>query len=211
MLNNRMRLDWDSVFPRTPFNPRSLLVVLVALVVLMATPVAGAKECGKSVIDQYFNTGRIAYHQQACYSSALKQIDPDARMYSGIMGAIRAARARDATADAKATNPTPGSGAGSETPPPQPEPPPEPPPEPTVVPDGSEVIPLLAVDSDALVASVREVRITPAQPTTTQAAIAVPTLESRVPLGVILLGGLASVLTLVGVGGLTVRWLDQSA
>ncbi len=207
MLNNRMRLDWDSVFPRTPFSPRSLLVVLVALVVLMATPVAGAKECGKSVIDQYFNTGRIAYHQQACYSSALKQIDPDARMYSGIMGAIRAARTRDATADAKATNPTPDSGAGSETPPPQPEPPPEP----TVVPDGSEVIPLLAVDSDALVASVREVRIAPAQSTITQAAIATPTIESRVPLGVILLGGLASVLTLVGVGGLTVRWLDQSA
>ncbi len=203
MLNNRMRLDWDSVFPRTPFNPRSLLVVLVALVVLMATPVAGAKECGKSVIDQYFNTGRIAYHQQACYSSALKQIDPDARMYSGIMGAIRAARARDATADAKATNPTPDSGAGSETPPPQPEP--------TVVPDGSEVMPLLAVDNDALVASVRKVRIAPAQPATTQAAIAAPTIESRVPLGVILLGGLASVLTLVGVGGLAVRWLDQSA
>ncbi len=197
-----MRLDWDSVFPRTPFNPRSLLVVLVALVVLMATPVAGAKECGKSVIDQYFNTGRIAYHQQACYSSALKQIDPDARMYSGIMGAIRAALARDATADAKATNPTPDSGASSETPPP---------PEPTVVPDGSEVIPLLAVDNDALVASVRKIRITPAQPTTTQAAIAAPTIESHVPLGVILLGGLASVLTLVGVGGLAVRWLDQSA
>ncbi len=202
MLNNRIRLDWDSVFPRTPFNPRSLLVVLVALVVLMATPVAGAKECGKSVIDQYFNTGRIAYHQQACYSSALKQIDPDARMYSGIMGAIRAALARDATADAKATNPTPDSGSGSETPPP---------PEPTVVPDGSEVIPLLAVDNDALVASVRKIRITPAQPTTTQAAIAAPTIESHVPLGVILLGGLASVLTLVGVGGLAVRWLDQSA
>ncbi len=202
MLNNRMRLDWDSVFPRTPFNPRSLLVVLVALVVLMATPVAGAKECGKSVIDQYFNTGRIAYHQQACYSSALKQIDPDARMYSGIMGAIRAARARDATADTKAMNPTPDSGSGSETPPP---------PEPTVVPDGSEVIPLLAVDNDALIASVRKIRITPAQSTTTQAAIATPTIESRVPLGVILLGGLASVLTLVGVGGLAVRWLDQSA
>ncbi len=202
MLNNRMRLDWDSVFPRTPFNPRSLLVVLVALVVLMATPVAGAKECGKSVIDQYFNTGRIAYHQQACYSSALKQIDPDARMYSGIMGAIRAARARDATADAKTTNPTPDSGSGSETPPP---------PEPTVVPDGSEVIPLLAVDNDALIASVRKIRITPAQPATTQAAIAAPTIESHVPLGVILLGGLASVLTLVGVGGLAVRWLDQSA
>ncbi len=101
-------------------------------------------------------------------------------------------------------NPTPDSGAGSETPPPTQ-------PEPTVVPDGSEVIPLLAVDSDALVASVREVRITPAQPTTTQAVIAVPTIESRVPLGVILLGGLAGVLTLVGVGGLAVRWFDQSA
>ena len=45
---------------------------------------------------------------------------------------------------------------------------------------------------------------------TTQAALPTVTTPSQVPLTVILLAGLAVVLTLVGLGGLTVRWLDRS-
>ncbi len=71
------------------------------------------------------------------------------------------------------------------------------------------VVPLVTNENPPVTAAARSGDKTPA--TTTQAAIGAPTIESHVPLGVILLGGLASVLTLVGVGGLAVRWLDQSA
>jgi hypothetical protein len=46
---------------------------------------------------------------------------------------------------------------------------------------------------------------------TTQAALPTVTTPNQVPLPVILLAGLAVVLTLVGLGGLTVRWLDRGA
>jgi len=193
------QLDWAVVARFSPIIRFALLAVLVAAL-LAPVPNASAANCGKTIINEYFYTGRIAYHTQNCYASALKQLDPDAKMYSGIMGAIRAARARDKAADSK-----PPASAGSDATDVVVAPVP-----PTgTVPLPDIVVPLVTNEDPPVTAAARSGDITPA--TTTQAVIAVPTLESRVPLGVILLGGLAGVLTLVGVGGLAVRWLDQSA
>jgi hypothetical protein len=163
---------------------------------LLAVPSAGAANCGKALINEYFFTGRLAYHTQECYASALKQIDPDARMYSGIMGAIRAARSRDKAADTKAAAPVVEPEITDTT---------EPPPVDTLpLPD-----PLPPTDTGADIPESRAGEIVPVE--TTQAALPTVTSPSQVPLTVILLGGLAVVLTLVGLGGLTVRWLDRGA
>lgn len=167
-------------------------------------PAAAAKNCGKQVIDEYFKSWRIKYHPQECYASALKQVDPDARMYSGIMAAIRAARARDRAKDAQAASDTADGGGsvapsdGGGTPPVEPD---------TAVP--VEPIEPLPVDEPPV--EVPEAPIEdPGAITATagEAAAPVPTVDGVVPLPVAILMGLAGLVTLVGVGGLTVRWLD---
>ena len=177
------------------------LLVLTALMFgtfLLAVPSAGAANCGKSLINEYFFTGRLKYHTEECYASALKQIDPDARMYSGIMGAIRAARARDKAADAKAAAPVIEPDTTDTTAPPV-----------ETLPSPDAVPPTLTTDTGTVTAESRAGTVVPIQ--TTQAALPTVTTPSQVPLAVILLAGLAVVLTLVGLGGLTVRWLDRSA
>lgn len=165
---------------------------------LLAVPSAGAANCGKSLINEYFFTGRLKYHTEECYASALKQIDPDARMYSGIMGAIRAARARDKAADAKAAAPVIEPDTTDTTAPPV-----------DTLPIPDAVPPTLTTDAGTVTAESRAGTVVPIQ--TTQAALPTVTTPSQVPLAVILLAGLAVVLTLVGLGGLTVRWLDRGA
>ena len=164
---------------------------------LLAVPSAGAANCGKALINEYFSSGRLAYHTQECYASALKQLEADARMYSGIMGAIRAARSRDKAADTKAAAPVV-----------------EPNPTDTTNEPPVDILPLavpptLTTDAGTVTAESRAGTIVPLQ--TTEAALPAVTTPSQVPLTVILLAGLAGVLTLVGLGGLTVRWLDRSA
>ncbi len=196
------QLDWAVVARFSPIIRFALLATLVAAL-LAPVPNASAAStanCGKAIINEYFYTGRIAYHTQNCYASALKQLDPDAKMYSGIMGALRAARARDKAADSKPPDSAGSNATDVAVAPAAPT---------DAVPLPDVVVPLVTNEEPPVTAAARSGDITPA--TTTQAVIAVPTIESRVPLGVILLGGLASVLTLVGVGGLAVRWLDQSA
>lgn len=177
----------------------AVMLVILGTVVVTA-PSAGAKECGKQVIDQYFDTGKITYHSQACYASALKQIDPDARMYSGIMAAVRASRARDKAADEKPAaqqNETPAgkndkaAGVIATEP----------------IASGEEVVPLPPTEQDSLARAMRAVKVDNAA-TSEQAAGAAMNAEDHVPLVVLLLGGLAALLTLVGLGGLTARWLD---
>lgn len=169
---------------------------------LLAVPSAGAANCGKALINEYFFTGRLAYHTQECYASALKQLDPDARMYSGIMGAIRAARSRDRAVDTKAANPivepdtTDTTGTTNASPV-------------DTLPIYDDVPPTLTTDEGTVTAESRAGAIVPTE--TTQAALPTVTTPNQVPLPVILLAGLAVVLTLVGLGGLTVRWLDRSA
>lgn len=181
------------------------LIVAIGLVALPAAKpsAAGAaqKNCGKQIIDEYFFSGRIKYHTQDCYALALKQVDPDAKMYSGIMGAIRAARARDKAKDEAEAQPDASSG-GEASEPLVPVQPMEIPTE--TVEAQAAPVPDEAAD-DPVVAEVAAVDLTD-----DQAVIAVPTVGERVPLPVVLLALLAGVLTLVGLGGLAVRWIDRT-
>jgi len=189
-------LKWVGLSPqRTPIR----VLVLTACVLgslLFAAPMAGAANCGKELINEYFSTGHLKYHTQECYASALKQVDPDARMYSGIMGALRASRARDNAADNKPAAPVidPGTTTSS-----VPAPPVDP-------------VPVTTPEASTPTAQSRSGAVVPAQAAqATQAALPTVTTPSQVPLSVILLAGLAIVLTLVGLGSLTVRWLDRSS
>ena len=176
---------------------RSLIALLVVGVFAVAsqstTPEAAAADCGKQVINTYFNTGKLGYHTQQCYASALKQVDPDARMYSGIMSAIRAARARDRAADEKANAPA----TTEETP---------------VETQAAEPVETLPVTTEIQPTETVEPIITAVPrtgPTQDQAAVDTSGAEPSVPLPVIILGGLATLLTVVGIGGLLVRRLDR--
>ena len=197
--NAKRPLELVVVSPRRTSIRLLVLTALMFGTFLLAVPSAGAANCGKALINEYFFTGRLAYHTQECYASALKQIDPDARMYSGIMGAIRAARSRDKATDTKAANPIvePDTTATTNAPPVD------------TLPIPDAVPPTLTTDTGAVTAESRAGTVLPIQ--TTQAALPMVTSPSQVPLPVILLAGLAVVLTLVGLGGLTVRWLDHGA
>ena len=160
--------------------------------VLTNAPPAAAANCGKQVINEYFFSGRLKYHTQDCYASALKQVDPDARMYSGIMSAIRAARARDRAADEKANAP-----ATTEE---------------TVETQSIEPVETLPVTTEVQPTETVEPIITAVPrtgPIQDQAAVDTSGAEPSVPLPVIILGGLATLLTVVGLGGLVVRRLDR--
>jgi len=199
--NAKRPLELGLVFPRRTSIRLLVLTALMFGTFLLAVPSAGAANCGKTLINEYFYTGRLVYHTQECYASALKQLDPDARMYSGIMGAIRAARSRDKAADTKAANPivepdtTDTTGTTN-----------APPVDTLQIYD--DVPPTLTTDAGTVTAESRAGAIVPTE--TTQAALPTVTNPNQVPLPVILLAGLAAVLTLVGLGGLTVRWLDCS-
>ena len=196
--NAKRPLELGVVSPRRTSIRLLVLTALMFGTFLLAVPSAGAANCGKSLINEYFFTGRLKYHTEECYASALKQIDPDARMYSGIMGAIRAARARDKAADAKAAAPVIEPDTTDTTAPPV-----------DTLPIPDAVPPTLTTDAGTVTAESRAGTVVPIQ--TTQAALPTVTTPSQVPLAVILLAGLAVVLTLVGLGGLTVRWLDRGA
>ena len=160
---------------------------------LTTAPPAAAANCGKQVINEYFFSGRLKYHTQDCYASALKQVDPDARMYSGIMSAIRAARARDRAADEKANAPA----TTEETP---------------VETQAAEPVETLPVTTEIQPTETVEPIITAVPrtgPTQDQAAVDTSGAEPSVPLPVIILGGLATLLTVVGIGGLVFRRLDR--
>ncbi len=180
--------------PSNTARLRPLLATALLLgVLLVAVPSAGAANCGKQLINEYFFSGHLKYHTQECYASALKQVDPDARMYSGIMGAIRAARARDRGADNKANEPvTPDAATDS------------------VAPGPIDTLPVTT--APPLPTETVEPTITAESrtgPIQTQAAVDTTSSQPSVPLPVIVLGGLATLLLLVGLGGLAVRHLDR--
>ena len=169
------------------------------MALFVAVPSAGAANCGKQLINEYFFTGRLKYHTQECYASALKQVDPDARMYSGIMGAIRAARARDSAKDRTPADSGADTTAADTTPiAPQPVTPTE------TLPLTNEIVPTEPALPTLPPQSTDVVSLPAAQAAEIAAAA-----DSGVPLSVTILAGLAVLLTLVGLGGLAVRWLDR--
>jgi uncharacterized protein YdbL (DUF1318 family) len=175
------------------------IALLAVCLLLVGSAQAGAANCGATLIDEYFTTGRIGYHPQDCYASALRQIDPDARMYSGIIGAIRAARGRDLAQDnAAATRDSSGGAAGDATP--------------------TEPQPLPPVDADAVAITTPVDTAIPALPLEPTSAASVPAAQAAaieeaasagIPLSVAVFAGLAALLTLVGLAGLAVRRLDR--
>lgn len=193
----------------TRMTPLRLLACALLVAALgVVAPVASA-DCGQSVIDSYFATGTIGYHSQDCYAAALTEVDADAKMYSGIMGAIRAARARDAAADAAKARKahrrqTAVSGAdGGST-------------------DGAdqgsagattaENPPTTGVDEPA--ATTAQVVMDAAQPRDAalpaeQASRVAAARDPGPPLAVIVIAGLGALLLVVGVGGLAVRRLGD--
>jgi hypothetical protein len=150
------------------------------------------------VIDQYFSTGKIQYHAQNCYSLALRQIDPDARMYSGIMAEIRAARARDRARDTRAAQPAPPPSEAAPAAPP------------------AEPVDLLEDVIEEIERTAPETTVEPTiaertldDEVTTATAIAAPAYDepAMTPLAVLMLGGLASLATATGLVGVAVRRL----
>lgn len=182
---------------------RLLLPILVIVALAIGAPTAAA-DCGKTVIDQYFSTGIIKYHPQKCYDSALKQIDPDARMYSGIMAAIRAARARDRARDNRpAEQPTDGGA---------PVDPGADPAEPTAEPTAEVVPELEALPAEELPEPLDEsarAALEPDPVTTAALAATVPEIDEPpvTPLAVLMVGGLASLITVAGLVGVAARRL----
>ena len=178
------------------------IVIVAACLLLVGTAQASAANCGAKLIDEYFNTGRIGYHPQDCYASALKQIDPDARMYSGIMGAIRAARARDRARDnAKDARDTPTvDPAPIDTVPIDPQP---------TVPVDTTAMPTDTAPVDTAIPTLPPEPSSAASVPATQAAAIEEAASAGVPLSVAVFAGLAALLTIVGLAGLAVRRLDR--
>lgn len=193
----------------TRMTPLRLLACALLVAALgVVAPVASA-DCGQSVIDSYFATGTIGYHSQDCYAAALTEVDADAKMYSGIMGAIRAARARDAAADAAkarkahrrqtaggaADGSTDGADQGSEG-----------------ATTAVETPPTTGDDEPA--ATTAQVVMDAAQPRDAalpaeQASRVAAARDPGPPLAVIVIAGLGALLLVVGVGGLAVRRLGD--
>ena len=197
----RARLVAWAPVHRRPALRTLLALAAVALSLLAVVPGAGAKNCGKEIIDEYFFTGRLKYHTQECYASALKQVDPDARMYSGILGAIRAARARDKARDNAAANPVTTDAGGGAT---------------EVAPvDTLPVTTTEAPPQTQTAPADTAIPTLPPEPTSapeipaTQAAAIERAADNGVPLSVVVLAGLAALLTVVGLAGVLVRRLER--
>ena len=82
--------------------------------------------CGSRVIKEYFATGAVGEYSTGCYSEALRSLDADARLYSGAVNAILAARFRASSGGSKSSSSgdsggdstvgnAPVSGGGTET------------------------------------------------------------------------------------------------
>jgi hypothetical protein len=108
--------------PTTPISGSELLrrvlyalasIAAIVAVLTVAAPAAAAPSCGRQVIDDWYDDGRVdrtyALH---CYDDAIEALPPDVRQYSSAQEDIeRALQARmrgDASPPAK-SDPSPGS------------------------------------------------------------------------------------------------------
>ena len=107
--------------------PRALVLV-VALVALLAvaSPAAAAKSCGRAVIDDWYDDGRVdGTYALHCYDDAIEILPRDVRDYSSakedIQRALTNAR-RGRPAPPATTDPTPGGGGSTSAEDPEDEP-----------------------------------------------------------------------------------------
>ena len=125
--------------PSTPHASRRatrVLLVLATLVALVvsAAPAAAAESCGRKVIDDWYDDGRVdGTYALHCYNDAIEILPADVKVYSSatedIRRALQAARRGDEAPPAR-TDPTPG-GAPDPDDPDDPTAPPDDPDEPT--------------------------------------------------------------------------------
>ena len=93
---------------------RRALVLLAALVALLATaaPAGAAQSCGRAVIDDWYDDGRVdGTYPLRCYDDAIEILPRDVRDYSSAKDDIQRAlqnRMRGAPAPPARTDPTPG-------------------------------------------------------------------------------------------------------
>ena len=96
-----------------PFGARHALAPIAAFVVMLAvTAPAGAATCGRQVIDDWYDDGRVdrtyALH---CYDDAIDALPPDVRQYSSAQEDIERAlqaRMRNQDPPPAKTDPSPG-------------------------------------------------------------------------------------------------------
>lgn len=100
----------------------SALLLVVALVALLAvaSPAAAAKSCGRAVIDDWYDDGRVdGTYALHCYDDAIEILPRDVRDYSSAKEDIQRALTnakRGEPAPPATSDPTPGGGATPEDP-----------------------------------------------------------------------------------------------
>ena len=94
-----------------------VLVAAFATVLMVAGPAAAAKSCGRAVIDDWYEDGRVdGTYALHCYDDAIENLPRDVRDYSSAKDDIqRALQARKRGEDAPPaqTDPTPGDDGSS--------------------------------------------------------------------------------------------------
>jgi hypothetical protein len=93
------------------------LLAAVAAVLLAAAPASAAKSCGRQVIDDWYDDGRVdRTYPLHCYDDAIEALPPDVRDYSSAKEDIQRAlqnRLRNQPAPPATTDPSPAGGGTS--------------------------------------------------------------------------------------------------
>ena len=104
-------------------------VAALAAVLLAAAPASAAPSCGRQVIDDWYDDGRVdRTYPLHCYDDAIEALPPDVRDYSSAKEDIQRAlqaRMRNEPPPAATTDPTPSGGGTTTTNPTKPTKPPK--------------------------------------------------------------------------------------
>ena len=96
------------------------LLVVLAGMLAVASPAGAASSCGRAVIDDWYDNGRVdGTYALHCYDDAIEILPRDVRDYSSAKDDIQRAlqaRKRGEAAPPATTDPTPGGGGGTTTP-----------------------------------------------------------------------------------------------
>ena len=94
-----------------------VLVAAFATLLVVAAPAGAAQSCGRAVIDDWYDDGRVdGTYALHCYDDAIEILPRDVRDYSSAKEDIQRAlqnRKRGEPAPPATTDPTPGGGSGS--------------------------------------------------------------------------------------------------
>ena len=165
----------------------TLLLVVLAAALLAASPAGAAAACGRQVIDDWYDDGRVdGTYALHCYDDAIEILPRDVRDYSSAKEDIERAlqsKLRGEPAPPATTDPSP---EGEEDPPPSTTPAPTPPPDdpppskdPPPGPEGPEAAPPVGESA------------------------------SSVPIPLLILAGLALLLVAAGSAGYVIRRLQS--